>query len=304
MIQTLREIHRTAIRTVLASIVLFIASCASKKSAVTDASRPDRKPSTETRQPAEVQQLTFIQKVSDNQVYAKDIVGNMSFTLQTGSKNINVPGSLHMRKDEVIRIQLFIPLLGSEVGRLEFTPEHVLLVDRIHKEYIQADYSQVDFLNENGINFYSLQALFWNQLLIPGQKSVSESDLKKFSADLNAAGPNTPISLNSGNMTYRWSADKTTGRIDETDIAYRSATRGTSSLNWKYDNFTPVGVKSFPARQTFRFTTSATKQSRTVTVTIKMNDVKTTSKWDATTTISPRYKKISADDILKKLINF
>ncbi len=75
-----------------------------------------------------------------------------------------------MRKDEVIRIQLFIPILGTEVGSLEFTPDYVLIIDRLHKEYIKADYTQVDFLKKQGINFYSLQALFWNQLLLPGQR--------------------------------------------------------------------------------------------------------------------------------------
>ncbi len=67
--------------------------------------------------------LAFVQKVADNQVYAKNIVGNMTFNLQAADKDITVPGKLSMRKDEVIRIQLFIPILGSEVGRLEFTPK-------------------------------------------------------------------------------------------------------------------------------------------------------------------------------------
>ncbi len=55
-----------------------------------------------------------------------------------------------MRKVEVIRIQLFIPILGTEVGRLEFTPNYVLIIDHLHKEYIKADYTQVDFLKEAG----------------------------------------------------------------------------------------------------------------------------------------------------------
>ena len=64
-------------------------------------------------------------KVADNKVYADNIVGNMSFNLQAKGQNISVPGSLRMRKDEVIRLQLFIPILGTEVGRLEFTPTYV-----------------------------------------------------------------------------------------------------------------------------------------------------------------------------------
>lgn len=58
--------------------------------------------------------------------------------------------------------------MGSEVGRLEFTPDYVLVIDRMHKEYLKGDYNQLDFLRDNGLNFYSLQALFWNQALPPG----------------------------------------------------------------------------------------------------------------------------------------
>ncbi len=54
----------------------------------------------------------------------------MNFNLQAADKDITVPGKLSMRKDEVIRIQLFIPILGTEVGRLEFTPNYVLIIDR------------------------------------------------------------------------------------------------------------------------------------------------------------------------------
>jgi hypothetical protein len=60
--------------------------------------------------------LAFVQKVSDNQVYTNNIVGNMNFNLQAADKDITVPGKLSMRKDEVIRIQLFIPILGTDRG--------------------------------------------------------------------------------------------------------------------------------------------------------------------------------------------
>ena len=92
-----------------------------------------------------------------------------------------------MRKDEVIRLQLLIPIIRSEVGRIEFTKDYVLFIDRIHKQYVKAKYNDVAFLKNNGINFYSLQALFWNQLFIPGQQRVGEHNLTQFKVDFNAS---------------------------------------------------------------------------------------------------------------------
>ena len=81
-----------------------------------------------------VSAAAYVKKVMDTQVYAKNVVSDLSFNIQAGSKDISVPGSLHMRRDEVIRLQLFVPLLGTEVGRIEFTPGGVLVIDRMHKQ--------------------------------------------------------------------------------------------------------------------------------------------------------------------------
>ena len=104
--------------------ILLLGSCGTSKnvqgSGSTSAShqKENATKGSDSRQSETLKKLAFVQKVSDNQVYTKNIVGNMSFTLQAGDKDITVPGKLSMRKDEIIRIQLFIPILGTEVGRL------------------------------------------------------------------------------------------------------------------------------------------------------------------------------------------
>ena len=288
--------------------LLLLASCGTSKMAQGNATTGQTVASKETKatgaqQSEAVKKLTFVQKVSDNQVYAKNIVGNMSFNLQMGGKDITVPGSLHMRKDEVIRIQLFIPILGTEVGRLEFTPNYVLIIDRLHKEYIKADYTQVDFLKKQGINFYSLQALFWNQLLVPGVQKVSESDLKKFDANLDETGENVPICIKYGNMSYTWKASRSSGRITEANVMYKDSRSGASTANIQYANFKNVGVKLFPASQHLTLSATVDGKHREIKMNMEMNDVKTDSNWNAQSEISSKYKQVSPEDVLGKLMN-
>lgn len=282
---------------------LLLAACGTKQAAMADTAGKSAKVSATTRgqQSEAVEKLTFVQKVSDNQVYAKNIVGNMSLNLSMGDKDITLPGALRMRKDEVIRLQVFIPILGTEVGRLEFTPDYVLIVDRIHKEYIKADYNQVDFLKKQGINFYSLQALFWNQLLLPGEKKVSESDLKKFDADLKVSGGVVPVTLKHGDMDYIWQADRTTGRINKADVSYKGVAN--ANLHVDYDNFKSVGVKLFPATQRLTFAGDVNNSKKELHLNIQMNEVKTDSNWDAETQVSDKYKKVSPEDVLNKIMN-
>ncbi|MGI6231274.1 MAG: DUF4292 domain-containing protein [Prevotella sp.] len=280
--------------------VLFLASCGAKKNLVNDGSNKTA-PVTQTTNKAQ-EQLAFVQKVSDNRVYAENIVASLSFNAQAEGKDITVPGQLRMRRNEVIRLQLFVPLLGSEVGRLEFTPDYVLVVDRIHKEYIKGDYNQLDFLRDNGLNFYSLQSLFWNQLLLPGTTRVGEGDLIKFSPDLDETGQNVPITLKNGNLTFVWTANRQDGKISQADITYIGGKSGKSNLKWNYSDFKPLGSKQFPATQEFSFTTNATGKQKSASVRLEMNSLKTNSDWDAQTTVSDRYKKVEAQDVLGKLL--
>lgn len=294
------------VKMVTLCLPLLLGACGTKQAVMGDKNSPSTTASTGSssrgQQSEAVQKLSFVQKVSDNQVYAKNITGNMSFNIQMGDKDISVPGALRMRKDEVIRIQLFIPILGTEVGRLEFTPKYVLIIDRLHKEYIKADYNQVDFLQKQGVNFYSLQALFWNQLLLPGTQKVSESDLKKFDADLGVSGDEIPVSFQQGNMTYTWQANRSNGRISQADVNYRTS-GSLSNLHIDYSNFKSVGVKYFPATQKLTFKTNATKKQQELHVNFSMDEVKTDSNWEAETQVSGKYKQVSPEDVLGKIMN-
>lgn len=298
--------NKNFVKVIALCLPLLLGACGTKKvvegNGSTSTSQSQNANSSRGHQSEALKKLTFVQKVSDNQVYSKNIVGNMSFSLQMGSKDISVPGALRMRKDQVIRIQLFIPILGTEVGRLEFTPDYVLIIDRLHKEYIKADYNQVDFLKKQGVNFYSLQALFWNQLLLPGNQRVSESDLKKFDADLDAAGDVVPVTFKQGNMTYAWSADRNTGRILQSDVKYKTA-NSNSVLHIDYSNFKNVGVKQFPASLKLKFMTDLAKSDKEMQISIDMNAVKTDSNWEVETKVSDKYKKVSPEDVLSKIMN-
>ena len=148
-----------------------------------------------------------------------------------------------------------------------------------------------------------MQALFWNQLLLPGAKQVKESDLKKFDADLAVEGNEVPVTLKNGNMTYAWTSQRATGRIDKADVEYVSSQHGTSGVHIRYDNFRAVGVKMFPALLDMTLVTNATRQKKEVNLVIKMNEVKTDSNWESRSEVSSKYKQVSAEDVLNKIMS-
>lgn len=286
---------------IIVAATLVFASCGTNK-AIVKQSTTVKQTTAPTQSSVQKQKLQFVQKVSDQSLYQKNLVSDLSFTLNTGSRNISVPGILHMRRDEVIRIQLLIPLIRSEVGRIEFTKDYVLFIDRMHKQYVKASYNDVAFLKDNGINFYSLQALFWNQLFIPGQQRVGESQLSMFSVDLAAVqANNVPVTLLDGKMAYKWLAESVSGLINMAEAKYTSANHGVSTLKWNYRNFQNFGAKKFPVYHEVTIQTQATKQQRTIKAVFELNGLNDNADWESFTTPSNRYQKVGVDEILEKL---
>lgn len=286
---------------IIVAATLVFASCGTNK-AIVKQSTTVKQTTAPTQSSVQKQKLQFVQKVSDQSLYQKNLVSDLSFTLNTGSRNISVPGILHMRRDEVIRIQLLIPLIRSEVGRIEFTKDYVLFIDRMHKQYVKASYNDVAFLKDNGINFYSLQALFWNQLFIPGQQRVGESQLSMFSVDLAAVqANNVPVTLLDGKMAYKWLAESASGLINMAEAKYTSANHGVSTLKWNYGNFQNFGAKKFPVYHEVTIQTQATKQQRTIKAVFELNGLSDNADWESFTIPSNRYQKVGVDEILEKL---
>ena len=286
----------------LLAVVLTLTACGAKKNIVTTPATTGQAQSAKATTPAG-SGLAFVQQVADQSLYQKNITGNMTFSIQAGSVNHKLGGALHMRRDEVIRLQVVAPILPVEIGRIEFTPDYVLVVDRLYKEYIKAYYNQLAFLKENGLDFYSLQSLFWNELLMPGRQKVGEGDLGKYYVDTSVQGSTLPVSLSQGKLSFCWNAGRTQHKIHSAIVTYGGSGHGSSRLTWNYADFQSVGVKSFPATQSFTFTTSATGKTQQGTISFTLDRVGTDSRWEARTTVSDKYKRIEARDVFDKLLN-
>lgn len=293
---------------VIVAASLLLAACGSKQALVQDNAASGKataaKGSSKSTKAGgqTMSQLQFMEMVNDRKADARNIVADISFKLTIGDKDISTSGALRMRRDTVIRIQLFVPVIGTEVGRLEFTPDYALVVDRIHKQYVKGDYNQLDFMREGGINFYTLQALFWNELFVPGGKAVGESDLQKFDVKTDESNTVANISIANGNLTSAWTAAVADGKISEALVKYSPANQAPSTLSWSYSDFRPFGAKVFPADEVFTISSPAVRKIRSLTVELKLDGFKTKANWDAGTTLSPKYKQVDIEEAIGKIL--
>ena len=243
-----------------------------------------------------VQQQEFLQKVSDNAQHARFITSKVKFSVEVGAQQLTLTGNLKMKRDDVIRLQL-MAFGFVEAGRLEFTKDYVLVMDRINKQYLKVPYQQLDFLRNSGLDFYALQALFWNELFQPGKQHITDELLKSYDTDMG--GENAVISMESGKLSYRWLADKDNAQVNMANILYKDKFRGNYQLNWDYLDFKANGRKKFPMDHKVKFTTP----DKEVKFEMVLNYMGADEDWETRTEVSGKYLQVSVDEILRRFMS-
>ena len=242
-----------------------------------------------------VQQQDFLQKVSDNAQHARFVTSKVKFSVEVGSQQLTLTGNLKMKRDDVIRLQL-MAFGFVEAGRLEFTKDYVLVMDRINKQYLRVPYQQLDFMRNSGLDFYALQALFWNELFQPGKTRMTDEMLKSYATDME--GEDAVISMESGKLSYRWLADKGNALVKMANILYKDRYRGNYQLNWDYVDFKQNGRKKFPMDHKVKFTTP----DKEVKFEMMLNYLGADEDWETRTEVSGKYREVSVDEILRRFM--
>lgn len=270
------------------ALPLVLASCGSKKKMV-----EEQKPVVTVSS----EQTAFLDKVSNNVQTTKFITSKVKFSVEVGSQDITLTGNLKMKRDDVIRLQL-MAFGFVEAARLEFTKDYVLIMDRINKQYLKAPYMSIDFLRNSGLNFYTLQALFWNELFQPNRSKISADDLQKFTT--NTDNGDVVISLEDTKLDYSWLANEKTGLIKMANILYKDRFNGNTQLNWDYDDFKSLEStnKKFPNSMNVTLTT----QKKEVKLGIKLNYINNETEWETRTEVSNKYREVSIDEILQRFM--
>ena len=276
------------------AVPLMMASCRSHKKVVTD-----------TPVAISPEQAELLDRVDSHTQRNMTFVGSkLKFTVNVGDKEISLSGNLRMKRNDVIRLQLMA--LGLvEAARLEFTQDYVLIMDRINKQFLKAPYHDVEFLRNSGINFNTLQALFWNELFQPGKADLSKEDRKLFTLKSLGDGE-AVINFEDGDgekvrskMFYSWLVNELTGRIKTTNIMYRDAANGNTQLNWDYREFKDLGSKLFPSDMNVTLTTP----KKEVKLGIRLNSLNNDDDWDLRTRVSSKYREVEVDEILHRIMS-
>ncbi len=250
----------------------------------------------------ELQNKNFVERVQDNVQTARFVTSKVKFSVEVGAQKLTLTGNLKMKRDDVIRLQL-MAFGFVEAGRIEMTKDYVLIMDRINKQYLKAPWMQIDFLRNSGLNFSSMQSLFWNELFKPNPVIVGKKAVADTTATFSTieSGDDMIIQLNEGKMDYSWLVGRNDALIKMANIQYKDRfnSDNNAQLNWDYDKFEMFSSKKFPMKHAISLTTA----KKDVKLGMTLNYIGSDTEWETRTEVSNKYREVTVDEILRRFMS-
>lgn len=181
----------------LLPLALMLGSCRSSKKATADDSEKTQPTTTIHTQPAKDTDKKKDTAQAAGIAAGTNFTSKVKVTIVQDGKDITTTGTLRMRYDDVIQLTLVDPLLGiAELGRLELSPEKMLIIDRINKRYVETPYSDFAAFKANKLDFATIQDFFWKEAQTSDRLSYTIPAKKSIQLDLELSGKGNAANWN------------------------------------------------------------------------------------------------------------
>ena len=102
----------------------------------------------------------------------------LQLTIPSGSNgSITTGGTMKMKGGERVQLSILMPILRTEIARLEITPDEVLLIDRMNKRYVRASRKELDDILPKDARFSKLEKLLLSASRPEGKAELSGKEL-------------------------------------------------------------------------------------------------------------------------------
>ncbi|MDL2243396.1 DUF4292 domain-containing protein [Bacteroidales bacterium OttesenSCG-928-J19] len=218
---------------------------------------------------------------------------NLSLKPGQGEKNSSLDGQLRIIRGECIQISLRAPLIGSEVAKVQITPEQVVLIDRYHKIYLVESVADFKKSYPFDFNYDDLEALFTNRLFMTGYPAFDESHYKNFHLEEDPYFAYFAY-LDKQAISYRFKTDYT-NRIQETQLGKDDSD---IQLTWEYADFkTTSDNQLFPGKSLMKLST----EEDTMEMRIQFKSVDINKSFELDYRLPTKYERVDLKSFLKML---
>lgn len=213
--------------------------------------------------------------------------------------DLNLPGNnmssrvdLKMVKDSAFQLSVQ-PFLGIEVFRMELTVDSIKVIDRMGKRYVADNYANLKGQTPIEFNFYNLQALFTNQLFLPGEQGISPKQYNRFKLKQEGAAAEIAVKDAMG-LLYTFMADGEE-KILATTVSDPS---DQYALQWDYTDFRVSEGQPFPMKMDVQVMADGAAKGG---ITLHFSRLQTNIPVNMEFSVPAKYTRITLDQVLKSL---
>lgn len=239
----------------------------------------------------------IVASVAAGRQTAQGLRSKVSVKLSYAGKSASTSGQLKMKRDEIIQVS--ITALGiMELGRLELTPQHLLVLDRVNNQYLQVAWSDVPDLAQAGVDFSTFQALFWNELFVPGisgQPAPTDFNVERASSQMRLIPKSERANMKKVAVEFLVGASNSL--IEQTNV---KPSDGKAKMNFQctYSNWTTLDQKKFPREMYLSVLSGSSNYALTLTSTNPQVDE---SMGNINTRVPSGYRQVTLDQIMSMM---
>lgn len=254
---------------------LLITGCKSKKTVIGG--------TLETKSHSEI-----INDVLEKEIKYTSISTKGSVEMKTGLSSTKLSAQYKIIKDSIIQMSVLAPLIKTEVLRINFTPDSIIILDRYKKQYVAEKITDVKDIIQ--FNYANLQALLTNRLFIPGTNEVSAADFKKY--EVSSTGDVYQLQTSDkSKVIYNFAVDAS-DHIVSTLIFSK---KNNVTIQWSYDEFINDNGLIYPQKMEAKIDALKSR----LDIGIEYSKLEIDKPITVSTSISRKYNRVNIKDFIK-----
>lgn len=108
---------------------------------------------------------------------AEYLSSKMGLTIPYKDAVFTVDGTMKMKSGEMIQVSMLMPILRTEIARVQVTPTELLIVDRVNRRFVRAGDSELKYAVVQGFTYDKLEKILFALGKAGTSKSLSGADL-------------------------------------------------------------------------------------------------------------------------------
>ena len=108
---------------------------------------------------------------------ASYLSSKVQLTIPKNDALLVLNGTMKLKKGERAQLSLLMPILRSEIFRLDITPDEVIIVDRMNKRYVQASRDELKHILPKNADFKYLEKMLVDAAKPGGKSTLTGKEL-------------------------------------------------------------------------------------------------------------------------------